>query len=296
MAVKKKCFSKVGIIGGSKAYLTIDKSWGKQISRKIIKTPFGNSAPLYIYEKDGIHFAFISRHGEKGYDVSAPFVNYRANIWALKEIGVERIVSWSGPGIINISKFKVADIVLPDDIIDETKTRKNTFFENKGIGFVRQNPVFCPDLADMVYNCAKKMKINVKKGGVYVCTEGPRLETAAEIKMYKILGADLVGMTLAPECFLARELEICYQPICYLTNVAEGIGRKKSFQSGILFEGMQNKDEAVKVQETLEKIPSLIFRFIKENYAKERKCSCKDYMLRYKKSGILSDNWKDWFK
>lgn len=289
-------FSGIGVIGGSKAFLTIEKSWGKCISRKITKTPFGISAPLYIYEKEGIRFAFISRHGEAGYDVSAPFVNYRANIWALKKNGIERIIAWSGPGIINNSKFRVGDIVLPADVIDETRLRKNTFFDDTGIGFVRQNPVFCPELASLIAESGKEMNLKIKRGGVYVCTEGPRLETAAEINKYKIFGADLVGMTIAPECFLARELEICYHPLCYLTNLAEGIGKSDSFRTGILFEGLQSGKEADKVEKSLDLLPTLIFCVIKNIYTLSRRCSCPEYLLRYKKSGLISNDWEKWFK
>ena len=293
---KKAHFSGIGVIGGSRAFLTIEKDWGSCVSRKKVKTPFGMSAPLYMYEKEGIGFAFISRHGEKGYDISAPFVNYRANIWAMKKAGIERIISWSGPGIINKSKFKVADIVLPSDVIDETRMRKNTFFENTGIGFVRQNPVFCPELADFLEKTGREMKVKIKKGGVYVCTEGPRLETVAEIKKYAGFGADLVGMTIVLECFVAREIDICYHPVCYLTNLAEGVRKDADFKPGVLFEGMQSAEEAKKVKQSLDLLPALIFGMVKKFHSKARRCICPDNMLRYRKSGKLSKNWNKWFK
>ena len=210
---------KFAVIGGSGGFLFLDGKLGKEIGKKKIKTPFGLSSPVHFYETENFRFAFLSRHGERGYEISAPFVNYRANIWALKEVGVERIIAWTGPGIIN-RKFKVGDYVLPDDLIDETKARKYTFFEKKGLGFIRQNPVFCPELRTSAKNVMKELKQRFHPEATYVCTEGPRLETPAEIKMFKKLGGDLVGMTLIPECFLAKELEICYLPVCYLTNYA----------------------------------------------------------------------------
>src|SRR3989304_3839489 len=130
------------VIGGSGGFLFLDGKLGKETGKKKIKTPFGLSSPVYFYETENFRFAYLSRHGEKGYEISAPFVNYRANIWALKEIGVERIVAWTGPGIIN-EKFKVGDFVLPDDLIDETKTRKYTFFEKKGLGSFWQKNLRC---------------------------------------------------------------------------------------------------------------------------------------------------------
>ncbi|MBI5375944.1 MAG: MTAP family purine nucleoside phosphorylase [Candidatus Schekmanbacteria bacterium] len=291
----KEKFSGFGVIGGSKAFLSINGDWGNCISSRKIKTPFGISSPLHIYEKDEIRFAFISRHGEKGYEIAAPFINYRANIFAMKSIGVKRIISWSGPGIINDKKLKVGELYLPDDVLDETKHRKDTFFERGGIGFVRQNPVFCNELYDFIKKTLRSMKIRFKSGGIYVCTEGPRLETVAEIKKYKVLGGDVVGMTIAPECFLARELEICYHSICYLTNLAEGIGEKKSFKPGVLFEGMQDEKEAKKVSEIQQVLPEIIFNVIKSFAENIRTCVCPDYMLRYKKRGVLDSEWRKWF-
>ena len=282
------------VIGGSGGFLFLDGKLGKETGKKKIKTPFGLSSPVHFYETENFRFAYLSRHGEKGYEISASFVNYRANIWALKEIGVERIIAWTGPGIIN-EKFNVGDYVLPDDLIDKTKTRKYTFFEKKGLGFIRQNPVFCNDLRTVAQGVLKKSEEQFHSKGTYVCTEGPRLETPAEIRMYKKLGGDLVGMTLVPECFLARELEICYLPICYLTNYAEGISRSK-YKKGILFEGMQKEKEKERVDKAHKNLPKIIIRIINEAFLQERSCSCKEAMLRYKKSGIIGNDWKSWVK
>lgn len=282
------------IIGGSGGFLFLDGKLGRETGKKKIKTPFGLSAPVHFYETDKFNFAYLSRHGETGYEISAPFVNYRANIWALKEIGVERIIAWTGPGIIN-RKFKVGDYVLPDDLIDETKARKYTFFEKKGLGFIRQNPVFCPDLKRAAQNVIKKSKHPFHPKGTYVCTEGPRLETPAEIRMFKRLGGDLVGMTLIPECFLAKELEICYLPICYLTNYAEGVSRSR-YEKGVLFEGMQKKKEKEKVDKAHKNLPKIIIQIINKVFSQDRDCSCKKAMLRYKKAGIIGEDWKKWIR
>src|SRR3990170_8176666 len=174
------------VIGGSGAYeLLKNEGFGVDLECRKIITPFGESASIHRFKSEAkashYSFLFLSRHGERGYEISAPFVNYRANIWALKEIGVERIISWTGPGIIN-RKFKVGDYVLPDDLIDETKARKYTFFEKKGLGFIRQNPVFCPELRTSAKNVMKELKQRFHPEATYVCTEGPRLETPAEIR------------------------------------------------------------------------------------------------------------------
>ena len=155
-----KNFYRFAVIGGSGGFLFLDGKLGKETGKKKIKTPFGLSSPVHFYETENFRFAYLSRHGEKGYEISASFVNYRANICALKEIGVERIIAWTGPGIIN-EKFNVGDYVLPDDLIDKTKTRKYTFFEKKGLGFIRQNPVFCAELRDISKKIMKKMKLHL---------------------------------------------------------------------------------------------------------------------------------------
>ena len=133
------------MIGGSQAYDLLQRGSirGKRIGE--IKTPFGHSQPVYHINDSMGEMLFLSRHGEKGYSLTAPFVNYRANIYALKELGVKQIVSWSGPGTINTS-YQIGEYVIVDDIVDETHGRESTFYKNSGIGFIRQSPVFCPTL------------------------------------------------------------------------------------------------------------------------------------------------------
>lgn len=290
--------SKLAIIGGSRSYdLLREKRLGYESKSVVIDTPFGPSAPIHFFQDDSaeyLEYLFISRHGEERYSISAPFVNYRANIWGLKELGVERIISWSGPGIINDS-YRVGDIAIPSDLIDETKNRPNTFFEKRGLGFMRQAEPFCPIIRNALNKSLANLGIKHSKEAVYLCTEGPRLETRAEIKKYKIIGGDLVGMTLIPEVFLARELEICYASICYLTNYAEGI-RKRLYKGGKLFEGMQDEKEQSKVETALSNIPDIIKETISILNNIDRDCLCKDSMLRYKKNGVIDNNWRDWIK
>ena len=233
---------KIAVIGGSGAYHLLTKqSLGEEKKCYNLDTPYGESAPIHHFSFDGLEFLFLSRHGETDYSITAPFINYRANIYALKECGVQRIIAWSGPGIINTA-FEPGDFVVPHDIIDETKNRPTTFFDNTGIGFIRQSRPFCPQIAHALHDVLHETDLQHHNQAVYACTEGPRLETPAEIRKLRILGADLVGMTLAPEAFLAREKEICYSPFCYLTNYAEGVKPRK-FEKGILFEGMQTEEE-----------------------------------------------------
>ena len=284
----KKGSVRIAVIGGSGAYHLLTKeSLGKEKKCQSIDTPYGESAPIHHFSIDGLEFLFLSRHGEMDYSITAPFVNYRANIYALKECGVQRIIAWSGPGIINTA-FEPGDFVVPHDIIDETKNRPTTFFDNTGIGFIRQSRPFCPQIAQALHNVLHETDLQHHNQAVYACTEGPRLETPAEIRKLRILGADLVGMTLAPEAFLAREKEICYSPFCYLTNYAEGVKPRK-FEKGKLFEGMQTEEEKKQVDSSIQKFPSLIRMVFETLKEEERTCDCSEALRRYKNKGFVSE-------
>ncbi len=283
----------IAIIGGSGAYdLLSRKIFGSGRKVRRVKTPFGEHSNVYRFKNDGITVLFMSRHGDKGYKIAAPFVNYRANIWALKEMGVERIISWSGPGIIN-PDLDVGSYATPEDIIDQTRNRPSTFFERGGLGFIRMKNPFCPDLRHALIYSLGSLKLRHHDKAVYCCTEGPRLETPAEIRLYHSYGADLVGMTLAPEAFLARELEMCYASICYLTNYAEGIC-ERDFKHGELFEGMMSPEEKELVDKAMERLPSIALDALKAAADHPRECECKDAMLRYKRRGDIGDDWRKW--
>jgi 5'-methylthioadenosine phosphorylase len=287
------------VIGGSGAYhLLSENTLGEELDCTVLDTPFGQSSPIHRFRNKESEFIFLSRHGEKDYSLTAPFVNYKANIYALKACGAERIVSWSGPGIINQS-FQPGDFVLPHDVIDETRNRPTTFFEGRGVGFIRQSEVFCPQIRQVLHEVLHDAEIPHPDKAVYACTEGPRLETPAEIKKLRIIGADLVGMTLVPEAFLARELEICYTPICYLTNYAEGVV-ERNFKGGELFEGMQSQDERASVETSVRRFPEIIKGYLEKIIGPDvtgaqRDCNCQQALRRYKDKGMISEDWKQWF-
>jgi 5'-methylthioadenosine phosphorylase len=209
-------------------------------------------------------------------------------------LGVRQIVSWSGPGAIS-TEFKIGQFVIIDDIIDETRRRPSTFFESGGLGFIRQNPVFCPHLRDILAKTLQSLKIEFATRGSYVCTEGPRLETPAEIRKFALYGAQLVGMTLAPEVFLAKELEMCYSALCYVTNYAEGI-RKNGFQPGVLFEGLASADEFELVERSVQQFPLIIEKTAQAAQESRPTCSCGRAMQRYRESGAIGKNWREWIQ
>lgn len=283
------------LLGGSGGYALPEGTLGERISPpRRIRTPYGLSNPVHRFEKDGFGYLFLSRHGEHGYETTAPYVNYRANIYAAKSLGVTRIIAWSGPGAIS-PKYRPGDLVLPDDLLDFTKNRPSTFYEGKGIGFIRQFPVFCePIRAALKGAWGKRIKgQRLLDGGVYACTEGPRLETPAEIRFYGRAGGDLVGMTLCPEAFLARELEICYAPVLYVTNYAEGV-RALPYEKGALFEGMLPAEQADAVEAAKNAIPALAIAAAKALETAARDCPCAVSMERYRRRGAIGDDFRTW--
>jgi 5'-methylthioadenosine phosphorylase len=288
---------RVLLLGGSGAYALPAGTLGERLSSRRLRTPYGLSNPLHLCENAGFRFFFLSRHGEKGYEKTAPYVNYRANIYAAKSLGVTRIVAWTGPGAIS-RKVRPGDLVLPDDLLDFTRNRPSTFYEGKGIGFLRQFPVFCERLRDALRSVVQRREGGSEAGslhfgGTYACTEGPRLETPAEIRFLARAGADLVGMTLCPEAFLARELEICYAPVAYVTNYAEGV-RKMPYRRGALFEGMLPPGEAAAVEAAKNAIPGIGIAAARAIAGEERDCPCAVSMERYRKRGVIGPDFRGW--
>jgi 5'-methylthioadenosine phosphorylase len=280
------------IIGGSSGYRFLQERWHGLELIGPVSTPFGDSVPVYRGTFRDLEFLYMSRHGERGYNTTASFVNYRANIWALKELGVERIASWSGPASIDL-ETAIGQVVVPGDLIDETRRRDYTFFEGLGLGFVRQNPVFCPEMSAALSSALRERFGECRTDDVYVCTEGPRLETPAEIRKFASYGGTLVGMTLVPEVFLAKELEMCYCPVCYITNYAEGL-RIRSFRPGVLFEGLLDDDEIRAVDAGVISAAESALEALAKLAGSDRSCNCSKTMERYRRRGDISDDWRTW--
>ncbi|MBA4394738.1 MAG: phosphorylase [Desulfobacca sp.] len=258
------------------------------------ETPFGRSAPLHFLRYQGLFFVVLSRHGEEKYSLAAPFVNDRANVWALKTCGIRRILSWSAPGSLNPT-IAPGDLVLVDDLIDETRSGPGTFFEGKGIGVIRQNPTFCPELRGVMGQVLESTSFTIHHKGIYVSVEGPRLETAAEIRKFRLFGGDLIGMNLAPETFLARELEICYGAVCYAVNFAEGM-LDRPYQPGVLFEGLSSPEEIAQVKKVEAAFPELLLAILSKVQESPLNCFCQESMRRYKERGDIGPDFRTWIK
>ena len=212
----------IAVIARVGAHRAFEAAGLKPEKTEVLATPYGDSRPVHFFRHEGLEFAVLSRHGEAGYDLSAPFLNPRANLYALKNLGVAKILAWVAPGSLR-EELAPGDLVAPHDVLDEGKGGPHTFFAGVGWGFIRHNPLFCPELRDAMLTALAGVPFTVHDHGVYVATTGPRLETAAEIRKFRLLGGDLVGQTLAPEVFLARELEFCYAALTYVVNYAEGL-------------------------------------------------------------------------
>ncbi|MDI6852767.1 MAG: MTAP family purine nucleoside phosphorylase [Deltaproteobacteria bacterium] len=256
-------------------------------------TPFGEANPVHVFLHDGVEFAVLSRHGEEGYRVSAPFVNDRANLYALKALGVEKILAWCAPGAIN-EAMAPGNLVAPHDVLDEGKGGPHTFFPGRGQGFIRHNPVFCPGLRQALIERLADSPFKLHTKAVYVGTTGPRLETPAEIRKFAVLGGDLVGQTLVPEVFLARELELCYAALCYVVNFAEGV-KDRPYEPGVLFEGLATAAEVERVREVEAAFADIVLKLLPELAGTERDCPCSRLMERYRRRGDLGEDWRTWF-
>jgi 5'-methylthioadenosine phosphorylase len=206
--------AKVGIIGGSGLY-NMEGMTGMEEAK--VTTPFGEpSDAIVLGSVGGVRAAFLPRHGE-GHRISPAELPSKANIYALKSLGVERIISVSAVGSLK-EEIAPLDIVVPDQLIDVTKGRASTFFTDGIVGHVAFAEPFCPVLSQLSLEASTKAGAKVHKGGTYVVVEGPQFSTRAESQLYCSWGVDVVGMTASPEAKLAREAEMCYATLAIVTD------------------------------------------------------------------------------
>jgi len=250
---------KIGIIGGSGLYnmgIINDK---EEIE---INTPFGKpSDKITIGTIGGIEIAFLPRHG-KGHCYPPHMVNYQANVFAMKQCGVEYLVSTAAVGSLK-KEIKPCDFVIADQLIDRTAKRASTFFEDGIVAHVAFADPFCKKLSDIAYKAIKEQKVDVHRG-TYICMEGPQFSTRAESNLYRSWDVDVVGMTLATEAKLAREAEMC---LCGILTVTD---------YDCWYEGEEDVNVS-NVVENLKKNDKNIANIVKKLIPKidyERKCEC----------------------
>jgi 5'-methylthioadenosine phosphorylase len=204
----------MAILGGSGLY---NISGLTETTEYHLETPFGKpSAPIVVGMLEGKRVAFLARHGV-GHQIMPTEVPFRANIYALKSLGVDRIISISACGSLR-EDYAPGDIVIPDQIFDHTKYRSNTFFGEGLVAHIGVSDPFCPELSKSIETAVVESGATVHQGGTFIIIEGPRFSTKAESNYFRSWGASIIGMTTAPEAFLAREAEICYAVMAHVTD------------------------------------------------------------------------------
>lgn len=244
----------IGIIGGTGVYEIVEM--GDEVETMVVETPYGKSPEISLFKLHDKNVVFMPRHA-KGHVNPPHMINYRANIYAMKEMGVKRIIATNAVGSLQL-EIKPGDFLVPHDFLDFTKVREFTFYDSKTVHIDITEP-YCHDLRDILISSG-----NVIRDGVYVCTEGPRFETAAEVNIFRQFGGSIVGMTGIPEAILARELEMCYASICMVSNYAASISPSKLTIKEV-FEIVERKKEDLTklIYNALAKVPS------------KRECPCK---------------------
>jgi 5'-methylthioinosine phosphorylase len=243
----------IGIIGGTGLTQLANL---EVVRRQIVRTPYGDaSQPLVFGKISGHDVVFLARHGG-GHTIPPHAINYRANIWALHSVGVTHLLAVATVGSIDTALLP-GDIVLPNQIIDYTHGRDNSYCDGieRPVMHIDFTHPYTASLRDICKQAAANIQLAIHDGGVYACSQGPRLETAAEINRLEGDGASLVGMTGMPEAALARELNLHYAAICPVANHAAGRGES---EEEIQYEMMMNR-----LAETMEKVRALISEAVK---------------------------------
>ena len=256
--------AEIGIIGGTGLY---DPKLLKNVEETTLNTPYGApSDAITVAELKGRRVAFLPRHGKK-HTIRPTDVNSRANIFALKKLGVQRILASSTVGSLK-EEYKPSDIVFVDQFIDRTTKREQSFYTEKQVCHISVAEPMCPEVRRTLTAVAKDLGISAHSTGTYVCIEGPRFSTKAESKMFRSWGADVVGMTLVPECVLAREAELCYATIATVTDY--DVWKDHPVCVDDIVRTMRSNIENVKriIVEAVARLP------------KERGCECKSALKR----------------
>jgi len=252
--------AEIGIIGGTGLY---DPELLKNVKEVTMDTPYGApSDAITIGELEGSHVAFLPRHGKK-HTITPTDVNSRANIFALKKLGVQRILAPSAVGSLK-ENYQPGDVVFVDQFIDRTTKREQSFYTGNKVCHISVAEPMCPEMRQMLIAIGKDIGVRAHDTGMYVCIEGPRFSTKAESKLFRSWGADIIGMTLVPECVLAREAELCYASVATVTDY------------DVWKDHPVCADEVVATMKaSVEKVKRIILEAV-ARLPKERGCECKD--------------------
>lgn len=252
---------RVGVIGGTGVY---SPGFFELIEERDVETPYGKPSDRIKIIKlcsGDMEVAFLPRHGSR-HTIPPHQVNSRANVWALKELGVERIIGLSAVGSLR-EEIKPGDVVITDQFIDMTRRREATFYNGPKVVHISTADPFCSELREVAKEVIKELAIPLHTKGTYICVEGPRFSTRAESRLWRLMGADIIGMTLVPEVNLALELEMCY--LCIATVTDYDVWAEKPVNTKEILETM--KKSTLNVQRILEKLLPRI--------PAKRDCACK---------------------
>jgi 5'-methylthioadenosine phosphorylase len=250
---------RIGVFGGSGFYKFLDN-----VREETVDTPYGDpSAPVAVGEVDGVPLAFLPRHGLK-HQFPPHQINYLANVWALKELGVERVIGPCAAGSLR-PEVKPGDFVICDQLVDRTAGRKDTFYDGPATTHITFADPYCPEIRRLAIDAAREQGITAHDKGTVVTIQGPRFSTRAESKWFQKMGWEVINMTQYPEAYLARELEMCYANISLITDHDVGV---------------DVGDEAVSHEAVIEvfnanneKLRNLLFSLVPRIPA-ERSCPC----------------------
>jgi len=252
--------AKIGIIGGTGLY---DIEGMTDIEEINLDTPFGKPSDSVVVGKlGGVGIAFLPRHG-KGHRILPTEIPVRANIYALKSLGVEQIIAVCSAGSFK-KEIKPGDLVIPDQLIDRVRNRVNTFFGDGVVAHISFAEPFCPVLSQVVYQAAQEVGADVHKGGTYVTMEGPAFSTRAESQLYRSWGADIIGMTALPEARLAREAEICYAVVGCVTDYDSWWERGEPVTVDIILDILHKNADAARK----------IIKLVTSRIPGKRECGC----------------------
>jgi 5'-methylthioadenosine phosphorylase len=252
--------AEIGIIGGTGLY---DPELLKNAREVEVNTPYGAPSDSFtVGELSGRQVAFLARHGRK-HTIRPTDVNSRANMFAFKKLGVHRVLAVSTVGSLK-EDYKPCELAFIDQFIDRTTRREQSFYSQDRVCHISVADPMCPEIRETLISAARKAKVSAHLTGTYVCIEGPRFSTKAESRMFQMWGADVVGMTLVPECVLAREAELCYASTAMITDYDSWKDHPVS------------TEEVVNTMRTnIEKVKKILAGTV-ATLPKERSCGCKD--------------------
>jgi len=250
----------IGIIGGTGVY---DPELFSDVREIKVYTPYGSPSDMVqVGDYDGVGVAFLPRHG-KEHTIPPHGINYRANIWALRELGVKSILAPAAVGSLQ-EDYSPGDLVFVDQFIDRTRGRSDTFYDGGQVCHISAADPVCPTLHGLLREGASSLGLDAHESGTYICIQGPRFSTRAESNLFRSWGAEVIGMTMYPECVLAREAQICYATIAMVTDY-------DCWMTGRVVDGM----EVVRtMRENVGKVKKLLSEVI-PRVPREGDCQCR---------------------